>query len=119
MQYGTSTFMKVKSKGWICDMSFYWANLDLEFEEVREFPIHKDYVNIHTALGVVQKPRYSNWMIFDTIQERDAFKAALLAERAESAHRNKIIQALVKELKELETEYLEEIIDQTLKMIRE
>ena len=90
-----------------------------DFEEVSRFPISYDWVNVHTALGVKKMPRYSDWMIFDTIQERDAFKAKLLAERAESAHRNKIIRELVEELKELETEDLEEVIKATLKMIRE
>ena len=119
MQYGTSKFMRVKSKGWICDMTFYWANLDLEYEEVRKFPIHNDYVNVHTALGVIQMPRYSDWAIFDSIQERDAFKFNLQAERAESAHRNKMIRALTEEFKsQLEnksTEELEKIMERIFK----
>ena len=119
MQHGVSKFMRLKSKGWICDMSFYWANLDLEFEEVREFPVHKDYVNVHTALGIVQMPRYSNWAIFDSIQERDTFKTELLAERAASAHRNKMIRALTEEFKsQLEnksTEELEKIMKRIFK----
>lgn len=119
MEYGVSKFMRVKSKGWICDMSFYWANLDLDYEEVRRFPIHKDYVNVHTAAGVIQMPRYSDWMLFDSIQERDTFRNELQAERAESAHRNKMIRALAEEFKsQLEnksTEELEKIMKRIFK----
>lgn len=119
MEYGVSKFMRVKSKGWICDMSFYWANLDLEYEEVQRFPIHKDYVNVHTASGIIQLPRYSDWMLFDSIQERDTFRDELRAERAESAHRNKMIRALTEEFKsQLEnksTEELEKIMKRIFK----
>lgn len=110
MQYTTSQFMRIKSKGWICDMSFYWANLDQEYEEVRKFPIHNDYVNVHTAVGIVKFPRYSDWAIFDTVEERDTFREELQAERAESAYRNKMIRALTEKFKsQLENKSTEEL----------
>lgn len=120
MAYKTSEFLRVKDKGWICDMTFYWAHPEFEYEEVREFPVtNKDYTNIHTAFGIIRQYRYSNWLLFNTAEERDAFRAELQAERAASAHRNKIIRTLIDEFKSsLEsksTEELEEIMKRTFK----
>lgn len=112
MQHTTSQFMRIKSKGYICDMSYYWANLDQEYEEVKEFPnpSNRDYTNVHTAVGIIRMYRYSNRLLFDTAEERDTYREELKAERAASAYRNKMIRTLTEEFKsQLENKSTEEL----------
>jgi len=109
--YKPSQFMRIKSKGWICDMTFYWSHLEFDYEELEKFPLSKnDYTNIHTAFGIIRKYRYSDWILFDSADERDTFRNKLQAERAASAYRNKMIRALTEEFKsQLENKSTEEL----------
>lgn len=118
MKHNKSEYLK-PSTGGVCDMSFYWANLHLEYQEVYYFSNSKDYIYVQTATGKVKMWTYGQYTLFDTKEERDQYRAEQKAEREATAFRNKMIRFLMDEYKEdLEsksTESLMKIVDKKLK----
>lgn len=113
-KHNIGEYKRILPQGGLCDMHYYWENLNLEYEDAQRVPSrspNRDYVIIRTAFGI-KKHMYAHGekLLFDTKEERDAYREAYYAQQAADAHRNAMIRALVQEFKtKLETKSTAEL----------
>ena len=100
--HSVTEYLRIQPNGGLCDYTFYWQNLHLEYEEAQVVTksSNKDYVIVRSAYGVKRHMYpHGNTLLFDTREERDTHRAAYQAERDENSRRDKMIRALVQEFK--------------------
>lgn len=101
MKHEISEYKRILPQGGLCDMHYYWENLDLEYAEAQRVPSRssdRDYIIVRTTSGI-KKHMYAHGekLLFDTKEERDAYREAYYAQRAADTHRNTMIRTLVRE----------------------
>ena len=99
-------------KGGLCDSSYYWEHLDLEYKNpsMPNSGRKNGYVIIHMAFGMKKRMySYGEKLLFETEEERDAYRKEQVALRKENARRSAALKILIENLKSKSTEELERL----------
>lgn len=70
----------------------------------------RDTVNVHTANGVVVMYAFGEKTLFDTREERDAYRIQYAKDREAMVNKNKIIKAITAKLTEMDEGSLRELL---------
>lgn len=70
----------------------------------------KDTVNVHTANGVVVMYAFGEKTLFDTREERDAYRIQYAKDREAMVSKNKVIKAITTKLTEMDEKSLRELL---------
>jgi hypothetical protein len=70
----------------------------------------KDAVNVHTANGVVVMYAFGEKTLFDTREERDAYRIQYTKDREAMVSKNKVIKAITAKLNEMDEENLRKLL---------
>ena len=99
-------------KGGLCDSSYYWEHLDLEYKNpsMPNSGRKSGYVIIHMAFGMKKRMySYGEKLLFETEEERDEYRKEQVILREENARRNMALKILIENLKSKSTEELERL----------
>lgn len=70
----------------------------------------KDTVNVYTAMGKIVMYAFGEKTLFDTREERDAYRIQYAKDRAAMVSKNKVIKAITAKLNEMDEESLRKLL---------